>query len=455
MSMAARNSSSRPFSRPIAIRTFVSDLRRAREVVLASFGTKTDDVDDQIVDRANRAFLPAKLSLETVEDRCDEIVRKARDDLGTDRLDAAVVYEQPVKRQKRGRKSSSKTRTRSSKANRLKNEDLMVFASKMPVGLFHDVEKRVTQRLSTFDVFRRTCEKRSSARSRFSFETYDTKAMREVETSVVASGVDGRVPDDVALLRVAIFRNASSHGRGQHGPDQVFEALSCNLLTDLLDHPSFHCPQDAVATSEPPRYLFLNDTFYTENPAACAADLAWIHQLGTPSEIRVRALSGVRFEDLTIRLGARYVYKHQYGCEHVLVFTDIREMDEHARRTTPLNRFPMHVRQRKISRRTCDCCMRCFASNVVYDDTLCPSTPSFLCDRCCSLLHSTSIDTDREGSGGHSIDEGTTEKSSTTNRRTSSSDHETPITGSSSSTISSTTPPPPPPLPKIVPYVHD
>ena len=36
------------------------------------------------------------------------------------------------------------------------------------------------------------------------------------------------------------------------------------------------------------------------------------------------SMQGVRFQDLTIRLGQPYLYVHQGNCEHLLVFSDLR-----------------------------------------------------------------------------------------------------------------------------------
>lgn len=51
--------------------------------------------------------------------------------------------------------------------------------------------------------------------------------------------------------------------------------------------------------------------------------------IAAPPPAHVRTLSqphlqSTRFSDLTLRLGARYLYCHQGTCEHTLVFTDVR-----------------------------------------------------------------------------------------------------------------------------------
>ncbi len=35
-------------------------------------------------------------------------------------------------------------------------------------------------------------------------------------------------------------------------------------------------------------------------------------------------MSGTRFRDLAVRVGAHYLYCHQGDCEHLLVFSDMR-----------------------------------------------------------------------------------------------------------------------------------
>lgn len=37
-----------------------------------------------------------------------------------------------------------------------------------------------------------------------------------------------------------------------------------------------------------------------------------------------KSMSDQTFNDLTIRLGAQYLFVHQGNCEHIVVFTDLR-----------------------------------------------------------------------------------------------------------------------------------
>ena len=91
-------------------------------------------------------------------------------------------------------------------------------------------------------------------------------------------------------------------------------------------------------------------------------------------------MEGTKIRDLTLRVGATYVYTHQGDCEHALRCTDIRlatpqELEAAAS-------FPMTTHRLQRQQRKCAICEAALAAKVVYNSRLAPETPCFFCQEC-------------------------------------------------------------------------
>lgn len=91
-------------------------------------------------------------------------------------------------------------------------------------------------------------------------------------------------------------------------------------------------------------------------------------------------------EDLEIELGKRYVFCHDFGCEHFIYFTDIHMFSK----TVDLPNeedYPRLTQQAKMKRRKCFVCDVWSAKFVVYNDRLSSENPTFYCQHCYHCLH--------------------------------------------------------------------
>lgn len=205
------------------------------------------------------------------------------------------------------------------------------------------------------------------------------------------------LPDDAFFLHVAVYRSCKSQCTHEP-PNQEFLVLGTNYVTHFLDHPSMYCLQKEIACeidmTDDRRYLYMEGTFYTDDASSCQTAMKWLKSHPKIAKVdealrnnsfHVRALDGLRFADLNIRVGATYLYCHMTNCEHVFSIIDIRL--PHGDDENDVAAYPKHVFQRKSSRESCKCCDRALASFVLFDDILSPCSPCYYCEQCFELLH--------------------------------------------------------------------
>jgi len=98
-----------------------------------------------------------------------------------------------------------------------------------------------------------------------------------------------------------------------------------------------------------------------------------------------KSMSACTFNDLTIRMGAQYLYVHQGNCEHIITFNDIRLLNEQDNQNK--NLYPLHIFQCKIRRRKCKICDIYSAKYVTFGDRMAQDNPCFFCELCYRPLH--------------------------------------------------------------------
>jgi len=98
-------------------------------------------------------------------------------------------------------------------------------------------------------------------------------------------------------------------------------------------------------------------------------------------------MTATRFEQLSVRVGAHYMYLHAGDCQHIVVFTDIRAA--HPGDEQNSQQYPIENSLPKLARQSCQSCKQP-ASAVVLGDTGTRSNPCHLCKACYSCLHSSS-----------------------------------------------------------------
>jgi snRNA-activating protein complex subunit 3 len=113
----------------------------------------------------------------------------------------------------------------------------------------------------------------------------------------------------------------------------------------------------------PGRFLFIHDTFYVD-AASDEEDLTReIREFMARKrdEIRphgFRLMQGVRFSELTLRLGQPYLFQHQGICEHQLIFSDLRLLNASDEQLP--ERYPIKVYDTR-SELLCRVCRRVMA----------------------------------------------------------------------------------------------
>ena len=90
---------------------------------------------------------------------------------------------------------------------------------------------------------------------------------------------------------------------------------------------------------------------------------------------KVIPMDSVSLQNLSVRLGAPYVFCHGNGCEHVISFTDLR-VEKSAK-------YPRETFRRPMVRKDCDVCgKREKAQYVVYGHPQAGKDPTYFCESC-------------------------------------------------------------------------
>jgi len=205
------------------------------------------------------------------------------------------------------------------------------------------------------------------------------------------------MPDTTLLVSVSIFASCNSGLYGKRLREILFETDS--TLIDLRD--KIECLDDE---NDVKGYGFLIDnTMYVDEYDTDDPDQLhlpqqvreWVFQRKRHEELHlhpyeIKSIRGVKLKDLPIRLGAHYLYFHQGGCFHTIIFSEMRQIhptqDVKNRHAYPLVTFEMVHRIQ-----LCGVCGKRPADLVTYDDLLTPTSPFFFCRECFVGFH---FDTD-------------------------------------------------------------
>lgn len=183
-----------------------------------------------------------------------------------------------------------------------------------------------------------------------------------------------------------------------------FQVLASNLLTELKD--SFYCncsygpffdiseyPDSNILPNENepnPGFFYIHDTFYNDtrnerNHNYSDVILNWSQKFPYMREFKSSQMNGIKFEDLTIRIGYPCVYQHHGACEHIFCITHVDLIDS----TDKLikSEYPKLWRVSKKRTILCETCNQKQAAFIVKNCPLHVKDPIKLCSNCFFSFH--------------------------------------------------------------------
>lgn len=84
-------------------------------------------------------------------------------------------------------------------------------------------------------------------------------------------------------------------------------------------------------------------------------------------------------KNLRVVFGRPYLFRHLGGCDHMIVFKDIRLYDKNSIDADIRRKYPFMVFESKMKRRKCEGCELNFAAFICVGDKLKNGHTSYLC----------------------------------------------------------------------------
>eukprot|EP01129_Flabellula_baltica_P007532 TRINITY_DN2944_c0_g1_i1.p1 TRINITY_DN2944_c0_g1~~TRINITY_DN2944_c0_g1_i1.p1 ORF type:complete len:365 (-),score=80.99 TRINITY_DN2944_c0_g1_i1:607-1626(-) len=209
------------------------------------------------------------------------------------------------------------------------------------------------------------------------------------ERKKALEGIKGELIDPEELIITVSFYHPKKSKKMQG-----FRVLGSQLLTQLRDR--LYCLSDLVLNGPKVHsgFFFIEDVFYNdgrdpENLDYSDQIIKWAGN-SRKSFYRERKYSKkpmeeTRFVDLELCVGKDYLYCHQGDCEHIMVFEEIRKINQDD--ILLKNEYPFHLFQCKIQRRKCTMCNVYPASKVTIGNIYSPQDVCYYCDHCYRLFH--------------------------------------------------------------------
>ena len=99
-------------------------------------------------------------------------------------------------------------------------------------------------------------------------------------------------------------------------------------------------------------------------------------------------MNNVCIEDIPLRIGYPYIFRHIESCDHVIILNDIRVMDKYDNFNEKDNKAIVTY-QKKLKRKKCDACNFYYAKFISINDIVVGNVNNalFLCDFCLKKLH--------------------------------------------------------------------
>ena len=103
-------------------------------------------------------------------------------------------------------------------------------------------------------------------------------------------------------------------------------------------------------------------------------------------------MNNVKIEDIPLRIGYPYIFRHIDSCDHVIILNDIRVMDKYDN-FREKDEKAVVTYQKKLKRKKCDACQFYYAKFISINDIVKGNVNNalFLCDYCLKKLHETEL----------------------------------------------------------------
>ena len=103
-------------------------------------------------------------------------------------------------------------------------------------------------------------------------------------------------------------------------------------------------------------------------------------------------MNNIKIEDIPLRIGYPYIFRHIDSCDHVIILNDIRVMDKYDN-FREKDEKAIVTYQKKLKRKKCDACQFFYAKFISINDIVKGNVNNalFLCDYCLKKLHETEL----------------------------------------------------------------
>jgi len=215
---------------------------------------------------------------------------------------------------------------------------------------------------------------------------------------------DKLLPPGEVLLCVSVYHPT------RRRPQQVFNVHSSQKLTELKD--AINCPSDKIILGEQSNnpdltgaktakettgssFFMVENIFYNDTRSQLNRDYSktimdWAKEAGRHTVpglglFESAIMEDRCFKDVKIRLGYPYLYCHQGNCEHIVVFLDMRLINEQD--VMKASSYPVQVMEGRKKRGKCSVCNIHMIKWKTTNDHLAFEDPGYFCDKCFRYLH--------------------------------------------------------------------
>ncbi|XP_003398260.2 snRNA-activating protein complex subunit 3 [Bombus terrestris] len=132
-------------------------------------------------------------------------------------------------------------------------------------------------------------------------------------------------------------------------------------------------------------FFFIEDTFYNDMRCPTNIDYSqviinWAQRRPKLGPFKTATMEDCTLDSLCVRFGFPWVYKHQGGCEHLIVFSDARFINCDDEVAT--SAYPRIVRLRPTSSKFCMICGIFTVQWITMEHERIPHNPCYFCDIC-------------------------------------------------------------------------